>query len=101
MKSQNFKKFRGTRKKNPGRHLTMAEIRRRQWLRRTLVRKHGGVCALCGKPVLLQDGHADSASIDHIRPVSKGGADTIENMQLAHERCNRRKGDRYDDSETR
>ncbi|MEM0986541.1 MAG: HNH endonuclease [Pseudomonadota bacterium] len=34
-------------------------------------------------------------TIDHIRPRSKGGDDGEANVQLAHARCNRMKGDRW------
>ncbi|MEL7030841.1 MAG: HNH endonuclease signature motif containing protein [Pseudomonadota bacterium] len=34
------------------------------------------------------------ATFDHIIPRSKGGADTPENLQLAHARCNKIKGRR-------
>ena len=32
------------------------------------------------------------ATIDHIRPLSKGGSDQVGNLQLLHARCNRIKG---------
>ena len=34
------------------------------------------------------------ATIDHIIPRSKSGADTLDNLQLAHARCNKIKGNR-------
>ena len=34
------------------------------------------------------------ATLDHIVPRSKGGADTLENLQLAHAHCNKVKGNR-------
>jgi 5-methylcytosine-specific restriction endonuclease McrA len=54
------------------------------------------ICALCGQPVdpSLKNPHPQSKSIDHIIPVSKGGAHTMENVQLAHLVCNIRKGNR-------
>jgi 5-methylcytosine-specific restriction endonuclease McrA len=32
------------------------------------------------------------ATIDHIKPRSKGGVDRPDNLQLAHARCNKIKG---------
>jgi len=34
------------------------------------------------------------ATFDHIMPRSKGGADTAENLQLVHARCNKIKGNK-------
>lgn len=47
-----------------------------------LTNKQQGLCAGCGKP-LNGDYH-----IDHIHPISKGGANTDDNVQLLHSRCN-------------
>ncbi|WP_233347295.1 HNH endonuclease [Ponticaulis koreensis] len=33
-------------------------------------------------------------TFDHVKPRSKGGPDTPENLQLAHARCNKIKGNR-------
>ncbi|MEL6825434.1 MAG: HNH endonuclease signature motif containing protein [Pseudomonadota bacterium] len=59
-----------------------------------------GRCALCGEPMYrnrFEATHAKvwakyRATIDHIIPRSKGGGDEIENLQLAHARCNKIKG---------
>ena len=61
-----------------------------------------GVCALCDKPMLrnrFEASHAtiwakQRATVDHIIPRSKGGSDAAENLQLAHARCNKIKGNR-------
>jgi 5-methylcytosine-specific restriction endonuclease McrA len=68
----------------------------------SLWQAQAGFCALCGKQMLrnrFEAGHAriwqkQRATIDHIIPRSKGGADTIDNLQLAHARCNKVKGNR-------
>lgn len=45
-----------------------------------------GNCGICAKEVARED-----LSYDHIIPISKGGAHSLENLQLAHVYCNKRK----------
>lgn len=54
------------------------------------------VCAICGQPVdkSLRYPHPMSPTVDHIIPVARGGSDSIENLQLAHRKCNRMKSDK-------
>jgi len=49
-----------------------------------------GICGICGEPV-------DPANYetDHIQPLSAGGEHSYANVQLAHPRCNDRKGTRW------
>lgn len=56
--------------------------------------RDGWVCGLCGDPVDRELVWPDpmSASLDHVVPLSKGGAHTRENSQCAHLVCNVRKG---------
>ena len=45
-------------------------------------------CALCGDQIKdMKD-----ASVDHKIPRSRGGSDALENLQLAHRKCNEAKG---------
>jgi 5-methylcytosine-specific restriction endonuclease McrA len=44
------------------------------------------VCGICLLPIEAE------FHIEHIIPISKGGAHTQENLQLAHPVCNLRKG---------
>lgn len=55
-------------------------------------------CGICGFRVDLTLHHRDpfAPQIDHIVPFAKGGSHDIENLQLAHYRCNVRKQARSD-----
>lgn len=52
--------------------------------RKMLYKKADGRCVLCGREILLKD-----ISIDHIVPLSMGGADSVENLQCTCAECNR------------
>lgn len=67
-----------------------------------LFRRDNGICAICGKRCNYEDytvrANAFIAgdwypSIDHIKPISKGGVHSWSNIQLAHRRCNTMKSD--------
>lgn len=60
------------------------------WLR------DGGACGLCGLPIdhALSWPDPESASLDHILPLAKGGMHDQDNVQWAHLVCNLRKGAR-------
>lgn len=52
------------------------------------------VCGICHAPVSPDVRYPDpqSASLDHIQPLSLGGDHTRENTRLAHLRCNVQRG---------
>lgn len=60
--------------------------------------RDGWVCGICSEPVSADAVYPDplSASLDHVVPLSLGGAHSLENVQLAHLSCNVRKGARED-----
>lgn len=60
--------------------------------------RDGWVCQICGASVSPISAWPDpqSKSLDHIIPLSKGGAHSYKNVQLAHLRCNVIKSDRVD-----
>lgn len=55
------------------------------------------ICGICGQPVDfgMKYPHPLSPCIDHIIPVARGGHPSdIDNLQLAHWKCNRDKSDK-------
>lgn len=60
---------------------------------------YGDDCYLCGKVIdfdLLWP-HPKSPSLDHITPLSRGGAHTLDNCAMTHLVCNHKKGARLID----
>lgn len=59
-------------------------------------------CSLCGEPIDYTLPHTDPMSfvVDHVMPLNKGGADTLENKAAAHRVCNRLKSDKTADELT-
>lgn len=45
-------------------------------------------CGICGKDLP----GLDISTLDHIIPLSKGGADNMSNLALTHWKCNNKKG---------
>lgn len=67
-----------------------ADGRRHNLARRArLATRQGMICPWCNR-ALPQD--LAGTQVDHIIPVSRGGADDAWNLQLLHGRCNRAKG---------
>lgn len=58
------------------------------------------VCGICGQPVdkSLKYPNPMSPTVDHIIPCSRGGSDDLDNLQLAHRKCNRLKSDKMPDN---
>lgn len=88
------------RKDNPGKEPSGSFRKRaKQWGvyyepvdRRKIFARNQWICQLCLEPV---NPHSTDprwrASLDHIIPMSRGGAHTYANLQLAHVSCNSRK----------
>jgi len=53
-----------------------------------LIERDGYQCKNCDSQ--------DDLSIDHIIPLSKGGRDELDNLQILCQSCNSSKGDRYE-----
>lgn len=68
----------------------MKGLRSRQWaksVKRRLLAVANPVCLWCEVPLTRQ-----TATIDHIKPLSRGGLDDESNVCLACEPCNKRHG---------
>lgn len=56
-------------------------------------------CGICGEDIDYTLPHHDRREyvVDHIVPLSRGGADTLDNKQPAHRDCNERKAAKTSD----
>jgi 5-methylcytosine-specific restriction endonuclease McrA len=72
--------------------------KRRGLLLTRLFARDGDRCGICAGKLdrYAPEGSRNYVTIDHRMPLAHGGRDTIENLQLAHERCNEERGDAYD-----
>lgn len=62
-----------------------AQNRRRR--KRVLLAKHAGKCFWCKTELTYE-----TATLDHLEPMSKGGRDRMTNLVIACEPCNRARG---------
>lgn len=60
---------------------------------RASIRRGRPDCGICGGEIdySVRSPHPDSFEVDHIVPLTRGGADTLENKQASHRRCNQKK----------
>ncbi|MBF6350348.1 HNH endonuclease [Nocardia flavorosea] len=70
---------------------------------RTLIARGRPPCGICGGDIDYSLPHLDPGEyvIDHIVPLARGGADTLDNLQPAHRHCNRQKADKDPDTAPR
>lgn len=63
---------------------------------RDIFERDGWICWLCNEPVDPTLSRRDplGATVDHVVPLSRGGADEPENLRLAHYACNNKKSTR-------
>jgi len=91
------------------------EARKERWKRRQQAKKaastgrpvvreaigdrDGWICYLCERPIdrSLVWPDPESATTDHVVPLSKGGEHDPDNVRITHARCNSAKGDRLPD----
>jgi len=57
--------------------------------RRVMFDQCGGICYLCGNKIKF----FSQSTLDHVYPKARGGKNNIDNLRIAHFRCNKLKGD--------
>jgi len=62
------------------------------WLRTRLSGEQNHRCAWCGCHTTELRDRKHSSTIEHVQPLSKGGADEYDNMVMACSDCNQRRG---------
>lgn len=94
--------------KKPRRSLPNGEVwNQAAWkeARKRAMASKNPICAICQTfvdvtaPMVLENGERNplACEVDHINPTSRGGAlYELENLQLTHMKCNRKKGARMD-----
>jgi HNH endonuclease len=75
------------------------------YTRQHIFDRDGYDCYLCNIPVDLKANHIQGQPgwelyphIEHVKPLSKGGDDTLANVKIAHAICNIRKGVQFDEA---
>jgi len=71
-------------RKGPGRAYDLGEYRQN----RQILLKNAIICTGCRGPGTA----ADPLTVDHIVPLSKGGSNSLANLQVLHRSCNSSKG---------
>lgn len=63
---------------------------------RDVYERYGRACYICRQPIdpSVSDRGYWHPSLDHVVPISRGGADTLENVRPVHNGCNSHKGRR-------
>ena len=81
MNNRQYEDLLNKRKKTRSRHIS-AQVKREVW------RRDQGRCVECNSKELLE--------YDHIIPFIRGGSNTVRNIQLLCEKCNRKKHDKIE-----
>lgn len=58
------------------------------WLKTIVEIEKGATCGICDQPIKFGEPY----EIDHMYPISRGGSNSLGNLQVVHKNCNRKKG---------
>lgn len=53
-----------------------------------IIKRQNNICPICNKSIYI----SDEIEVDHINRIATKGPDSIENLQIVHKICNRKKG---------
>lgn len=70
----------------------LAELEQRVVLRTQLSEAQGHRCCWCGRRFCDTAGSKASPTLEHVQPLSQGGANTPDNLAVACARCNHKRG---------
>lgn len=70
-------------------------------VRKKVIERDGHACAMCGIETVERSGGIQTTTIDHVVPVSQGGADDLDNLRVLCLGCNAQKGAGLDDKTVR
>ncbi len=70
-------------------YVELRPVVKRNVVRRVLFCRDGWRCAYCGR-----EGGTGDLTVDHVKPLSRGGEHAWDNVVASCRRCNHRKGDR-------
>lgn len=78
-----------------GGNLRRLNSRRRKTKRKKLRERDGDLCWICRRAMDFKGSAVgpEFATIDHVLPRSQGGSHDIDNLRLAHRRCNLARAD--------
>lgn len=77
---------------NPKYSALKYELSVRIYVRTRLAEAQNWHCCWCGCDATHLRGKSNSATVEHVVPRSKGGTDDMDNLAMACERCNTRRG---------
>ncbi len=61
----------------------------------TLRKMQANQCCWCGRPMQNdKENKWDYETFEHLMPVSKGGSNDMQNLALAHKKCNEERGNK-------
>jgi 5-methylcytosine-specific restriction endonuclease McrA len=70
-------------------------------LKRHLFEAQGGLCCWCGEPMKIEGCFSDDpeyATIEHLVSRARGGPDHVDNVSVAHKKCNDHRENRGENS---